>query len=183
MTQPLEFLLLPDRGPASTFVAVLLLSMFAVFNLMTHLSKSNVSRNFFLFGGGALAVAAALVQFVPFSTGVERLAFSPGRAIIYKFNGDRVTLGRAQIAEADFVAGSLVFTLKNGETLSTQYIPVTQRGGIMQAIADVLFSDEEEHPKPKHNERGTHRYSESTILKIESSGLDRNEGAGHTYIL
>lgn len=166
MTQPLEFLLLPDRAQASTFVAVLLLSLFAVFNLMTHLSKHTVSKRFFLFGGGAFAIASALVQFVPFSTGVERLAFSPGHADIYKFNGQRVTLVREEIAEAGFVAGALVFTLKNGGSLSTQYIPITQRSGIMQAIMDVLFSDAEEPPQQKPGHLVPRRYSDATLLKI-----------------
>jgi len=164
MIQPLEFLLAPERAPAATFAAVLLLALFAVCNLMVHLSVSRTSRVSFLAGGLILALSAAIVQFVPFSTGVERVSISPGRVDIYKFNGGKIMLESNNIAEVEFLGGALVFSLTNGERVTTQYIPVTQRGGIMQALSDVLFSDADGSPKLLPQEK--RRFSDSTILAL-----------------
>jgi len=165
MTQPLEFLLQPEATPRFPNVLIYILCFFAISNIVAHSFRDGQAKVLLLYGSAVFAVLAAFFYATPTPVGVERVAIFPGRAELYKFDGQRVVLRSESIENADFVAGQLVFSLKDGSVFVTQYVPPSQRVSILQAVADVLFTDDisdgASPPQKKIN-----RFSDVTVLKI-----------------
>lgn len=167
MTQPLEFLLLPDNSlQPMALVGLMVCSIFSSAFITAGAVSAHKNKLPVFLVGVAFAVAGVTMLLAPWTAGIERMTFLPGKAKLFQFDGELVTLSANDISDVSFQGGRLVFVLNNGSRVATQSIPESQQDGIMQAVTQVFLSEPASRRGGADSGSSRQQFTPTTILEI-----------------